>query len=145
MTGSAQHELAYLSSPTSPSRSIRQLRVWFFYLCKRSQKLYLRSLLCFPLFLWHLQPLHQRSACWDHTNLRRRPVQKQRPNTLANGWFRRFSQKKCLNARGFAREFLRSGMLYRPGKSLKRRGKSSSLHSKKNFLPGGCVFLWMTS
>jgi len=31
-------------------------------------------------------------------------------------------------------------MLYRPGKSLKRRGKSSSLHSKKNFLLGGCEF-----
>jgi len=31
-------------------------------------------------------------------------------------------------------------MLYRPGKSLKRRGKSSSLHSKKNFLLGGCGF-----
>ena len=25
-------------------------------------------------------------------------------------------------------------MLYRPGKSLKRRGKSSSVHSKKKFL-----------
>jgi len=48
--------------------------------------------------------------------------------------------KKRLNARGFAREFLRSGMLYRPGKSLKRHGKSSSLHSKKNFLFGGCGF-----
>jgi len=47
-------------------------------------------------------------------------------------------KNKRLNARGFAREFLRSGMLYRPGKSLKRRGKSSSLHSKQNFLLGGC-------
>ena len=44
------------------------------------------------------------------------------------------------NARGFAREFLRSGMLYRPDKSLKRRGKSFSLHSKKNFLLGGAFF-----
>jgi len=51
-----------------------------------------------------------------------------------------FRKKKRLNARGFAREFLRSGMLYRPSKSLKRRGKSSSLHSKKFFLIGGCVF-----
>ena len=42
-------------------------------------------------------------------------------------------RKKHLNASGFAREFLQSGMLYRPGKSLKRHGKSSSLHSKKNF------------
>jgi len=31
-------------------------------------------------------------------------------------------------------------MLYRPGKSLKRRGKSSSLHSKYIFLLGGCEF-----
>jgi len=51
-----------------------------------------------------------------------------------------FGKKKHLNARGFAQEFLRFGMLYRPGKSLKRRGKSSSLHSKKNFLLGVCGF-----
>jgi len=31
-------------------------------------------------------------------------------------------------------------MLYRPGKSLKRRSWSSSLHLKKNFLLGGCGF-----
>jgi len=31
-------------------------------------------------------------------------------------------------------------MLYRPGESLKRRGKSSSLHSKKYVLLGGRVF-----
>jgi len=37
-------------------------------------------------------------------------------------------QKKSLNACGFAQVFLRPGMLYRPGKSLKRHGKSSSLH-----------------
>jgi len=49
-------------------------------------------------------------------------------------------RKKSLNARGFAWEFLWSGLLYRPGKSLKRCGKSSSLHSKKNFLLGGCGF-----
>ena len=30
--------------------------------------------------------------------------------------------------------------LYRPGESLKRRGKSCSLHSKKIFLLGGCGF-----
>jgi len=34
----------------------------------------------------------------------------------------------------------RSGMLYRPGKSLKRCGKSSSLHSKKFFAWGVRVF-----
>jgi len=60
-------------------------------------------------------------------------------DTLASGCFRGFSEKK-LNARGFAREFLRSGVLYRPGKSLKRRGKSSGLHSKKNFFLGGAGF-----
>jgi len=48
-----------------------------------------------------------------------------------------FRKKKRLNARGFAREFLRSGMLYRPGKSHKGRGKSSSLHSKKKFSAWG--------
>jgi len=31
-------------------------------------------------------------------------------------------------------------MLYRPGKSLKKRGKYSSLHSKKKILLGGCGF-----
>jgi len=29
-------------------------------------------------------------------------------------------------------------MLYRPGKSLKKRSKSSSLHSKETLLLGGC-------
>jgi len=61
-------------------------------------------------------------------------------NSLASGCFRGFSEKKRLNARGFAWEFLRSAMLYRPSKSLKRRGKSSSLHLKKIFLLGGCLF-----
>jgi len=49
-------------------------------------------------------------------------------------------KKICLNTRGFARQFLWYGMLYRPGKSLKRRGKSSSLHSKKFFAWGVRVF-----
>jgi len=35
---------------------------------------------------------------------------------------------------------LQSGMLYRPSKSLKRHGKSSSLHLKKTFLLGGGGF-----
>jgi len=61
-------------------------------------------------------------------------------NSLASGCFQGFSEKKRLNARGFAQEFIWSSMLYRPGKSLKRRGKSSSLHSKQNFLLGGCGF-----
>jgi len=59
---------------------------------------------------------------------------------LAPEWFWAFSEKKRINAHSFAREFLWSGMLYRPGKSLKRRDKSSSRHSKKIFLLGGCGF-----
>ena len=66
-------------------------------------------------------------------------------NTLTSARIRGFSEKKRLNARGFGREFLRSGMLYRPGKSLERHGKSSSLHLKKIFLLGGAGFLWVTS
>jgi len=70
-----------------------------------------------------------------------------------NGWltlwrplgFQDFREKKRLNARAFVWEFLWSGMLYRPSKSLKRRGKSSSLHSQKYFLLGECGFLWVTS
>jgi len=50
-------------------------------------------------------------------------------------------QKKHRNACGFAWEFLRSCKYYRPGQSVKRRGKSSSLHLKKCFLVGGCGFL----
>jgi len=50
-----------------------------------------------------------------------------------------FRKKERLNACGFAWEFLQSGMLYKPGKSLKRRGKSSSLHSK-NFFAWGAGF-----
>jgi len=61
-------------------------------------------------------------------------------SVLASARIRGFSEKKRLNARGFAREFLRSGMLYWPGKSLKRRWKSSRLHSKKNFCLGGAFF-----
>jgi len=66
-------------------------------------------------------------------------------DSLASRCFRGFSEKKRLNAHGFAREFVWSGTIYRPGKSLRRRGKSSSLHSKKNFLLGGCGFLVSTS
>jgi len=66
-------------------------------------------------------------------------------NTLVSGCFWGFSKKKRLNARGFAWEFLRSGMLYRPSKSLKRLSKSSILHSKKIFCLGCVDFLWVTS
>jgi len=51
-----------------------------------------------------------------------------------------FRKKKHLNARGFAQEYLRSCSGYGPGRSVKRRGKFSSLHSKKNFFAWGCRF-----
>ena len=47
------------------------------------------------------------------------------------------SKKNHQNARGFAQEFLQSGKCYRPGRSVKWRGKSSSLHSKRNFFGWG--------
>ena len=59
-------------------------------------------------------------------------------NSLVSGHSRGYSEKKRLNVRGCAWEFLLSGMFYRPGKSLKKRSKSFSLHSKKFFLLGGC-------
>ena len=62
-------------------------------------------------------------------------------NSLVSGCFWGFLEKKRLNACGFARKFLWSGMLYRPGKSLKKRGKSSSLYSKKIFCFGERVFM----
>jgi len=62
-------------------------------------------------------------------------------NSLASGCFRGFSGKKRLNARGFARDYLRFCSGYGPSRSVKRRGKSSSLHLKKNFLLGGAFFL----
>jgi len=61
-------------------------------------------------------------------------------NSLASGCFRGFSEKKRLNAHCFVLEFLWSSMLYTPGKSLKRRSKYSSLHSKKIVLLGGYGF-----
>jgi len=48
--------------------------------------------------------------------------------------------KKSRNTRDFMREFLRSCSGYGPGQSVKSRGKSSSLHSKKIFLLGECGF-----
>jgi len=65
--------------------------------------------------------------------IKKKKTKKTLINSLASARIQGFLEKKHLNARGFAREFLRSGMLYRPGKSLKRRGKSSRLHSKKIF------------
>jgi len=50
------------------------------------------------------------------------------------------SQKNSWIARGFAREYLRSFTGYGPGRSVKRRSKSCSLHSKNNFWLGGAGF-----
>ena len=61
-------------------------------------------------------------------------------NTLASGCFRGLSEKKRLVARGFERECFRSCSGHGPGWSVKRCSKSSSLHSKKFFLLGGCFF-----
>ena len=49
-------------------------------------------------------------------------------------------EKKRLNARGFVWGYLRSYLGYGPSWSVKRRGKSSSLHSKKNFFAWGVHF-----
>jgi len=65
--------------------------------------------------------------------------------TLASGCFQGFLEKKRLNARGFAREYLRSCTGYRPGRSIKRHGQSSSMHSKNCFCLGGAGVLWVTS
>jgi len=62
-------------------------------------------------------------------------------NTWASGCFREFSGNNPRIARGFARELLWSSLRYRPGKSLKRRGKSSGLHSKNIFAWGLWFFV----
>jgi len=64
-------------------------------------------------------------------------------NNLASGCYRGFLENKRLNARGL-REYLRSCTGYGPGRSVKRRGKFSSLHSKQNFCLGDAGFLWAT-
>jgi len=61
-------------------------------------------------------------------------------NSLASARFWGLSEKKTPKRTWLCAGFLRSGMLYRPGKSLKRCGKSSSLHSKKIFCLGDAVF-----
>jgi len=62
-------------------------------------------------------------------------------NPLASGQNQGFLRKKHRNACGFVWEFLWSSQRYRPGQSLKRCGKSCSLHSKKNCLVERCGFL----
>jgi len=57
-------------------------------------------------------------------------------NTFAPGYFWGFPRKKHWNACGFAQEFFRSGICYWPSQSLKRNGKSCSLHLKKIFWLG---------
>ena len=60
---------------------------------------------------------------------------------LASSRFQGFLEKKRLNARGFAREFLWSSMLYRPGKSLKNAANLLVCTRKKVFCLGGALFL----
>jgi len=67
-------------------------------------------------------------------------------NTLASGCFWGFLKKQQrLNTRGFAREYLCSCTSYGPGRSVKRRGKSSGLHSKNFFCLGDAGFFRVTS
>jgi len=53
-------------------------------------------------------------------------------------------EKKHQNARAFAWELLHFCSGYRLGRSVKRRSKSSSLHSKKIFWLEDADFLWVT-
>ena len=61
-------------------------------------------------------------------------------DTLASSRKMGFSKKKHRNASGFVLELLRSCTDYGPGRSVKRCGKSSRVHSKKIFLVGVCGF-----
>ena len=60
-------------------------------------------------------------------------------NCLRPAAFEDSRKKTRLNTRGFAWEYLRSCLGYEPGRSIKRHGKSSSLHLKK-FFACGCGF-----
>jgi len=66
-------------------------------------------------------------------------------NIFASDRNQEFSCQNNRIAHGFVQEFLWSGQCYKPSERLKRRGKSSSLHSKKNYCLGGADFLWVTS
>ena len=59
--------------------------------------------------------------------------------SLASGCFRGFSKKKCLNARGFAREFHRSSMLHKPGK-VSKVAASLLVCTRKKFFAWGVGF-----
>jgi len=60
-------------------------------------------------------------------------------NTLASGRNHELSHQDNWIARGFAQKFLQYAKCYRPSQRPKS-GKSSSLHSKKNFAWGVQVF-----
>jgi len=60
-------------------------------------------------------------------------------NTLASGRFWGFL-KKTLKRTWLCAGISPDGKCCRPSRSVKRRGKSCSLHLKKNFLVGGCGF-----
>jgi len=120
-------------SVKSCSWLVLSMLIFHFVHFKLSAKFEVSTKSCY-MYLWWTS-CHNHCQCFCHGNLLNISI-----NTLASGCFRGFSKKKRLNAHGFAREFLQSGMLYRPGKSLKRRDKSFSLHSKKFFLLGGFGF-----
>jgi len=92
--------------------------------------------------------IHMLCVLWKRFD--KKALKKLRLNTLASGCFWGFSEKKRLNARGFAWEYLRSCSGYGPGRSVKRCGKASSLHSKKKFFAWGvrvfceCCHKWRT-
>jgi len=66
-------------------------------------------------------------------------------NTLTSGLIQAVCKKTLDRTYGFVREYLCSCTGYGPGRSVKKRGKSCSMHSKKNFLVGECEFLWVMS
>jgi len=61
-------------------------------------------------------------------------------NTLVSGCFFGIFAKKHLNSPVFAQEYLRSCLGYGLVRSVKKCSQSSSLPSKKIFLPGGWFF-----
>jgi len=62
-------------------------------------------------------------------------------DTLTSGLIQVLCKKNSWIACGFAREYLRSCTVYGPGQSVKRCGKSSSLHCA-DFLATLANFTW---
>ena len=102
-----------------------------YFRCWHTNIPYLEIRLKSSIFWLSYQP-HSSLADWARELFK--PLTLRRP--AKKGDFR----KKHWNARGFAWELLCSCMGYGPGWSVKRSSKSSSWHSKKFFLVGGCGF-----